>query len=383
MLYTKYFTKKLVVLFIGISLIGIVPVSVDKCIAMPTYEKQNNNFYSSYDQLTDLLQLLQSQYPDVFSYHSLGKTYQGRDIWLVKISDNVEATENETQILITGGVHGNEKPGFQAVIYSIKTILENYTTTHVNESLTSRVRNIVNNTELYFIPMANPDGVEAFTRKNCAPNECLFGKMFFRGVDINRNFDYNWDDPYEHPFRYIVIPRSWDQLRILLSRGSNTRPFEQTAVRHPMLDVGFLIRSGFYRGVSPMSENESKAIQNFIETHHITISVDYHIFGEEIRYPQPGNYAHLLDGSTFYGIAENISKLNGYEIYQRMNWSNLSGNYEYWSYLTHGTFTFIIELCDSMDQNKHPDESYLLRLFDSHFYVNLYLAEKAMAIDYR
>lgn len=340
--------------------------------------EKNEDFFDSYEEFSELLLSLQAVYPDIFSYRSLTKTYQGRDVWLIKISDMVNDTESEPQILFMGGVHGNERPGVQAVIYSMQSIVENYTNPRVNQSFTQRIRHIVNSTELFFIPMVNPDGITAFTRKNCRPNGCIFGDKIFCGVDLNRNYDYNWEDATRHPFRYIVIPRTWDQFMLLVSGKTNNFLFERTAVKYPLMDFGSILGYGLYRGPKAFSENETSAVRDFIAKNNITISIDYHTFGEKIFYPQPWRYATPSDTSLFISLAENISKINGYDCTRRMNWSNLSGIYPLWAYSTHGIYPLTIELCNSSVQNKKPDEEYLLQVFYIHLLVNLYLAERIM-----
>lgn len=361
-------------------LLGMVlPTSASITCLFSTAPSEDNDFFYTYDTFVELLSLLQTQYPQIFSYRSLAQTSQGRDVLLVKISDNVLENESEPQILFMGGVHGNEKPGFQTVIYSLRSLVENYTTPEVNDSFTLRIRNIVNSTELFFIPMVNPDGITASTRKNCRQNDCLFGDTTFHGVDINRNYDYNWDDVERHPLRYIVIPRTWEQCRILFSGDTTTYLFERTAIRYPILDFGSLINRGFYRGPEAFSEPESTAVKDFIENHHVTLSVDYHTYGEKIIYPQPWRFTNPDDNTTFVSLAENVSKINGYHFNRRINWSNISGNYPYWAYTTQGIFPLTIELCNSSKQNKDPDEPYLLTVFYNHLLVNLYLAERLHA----
>lgn len=361
-------------------LLGMVlPTSANTpCLPSMTPVEENDFFYT-YETFVELLSLLQTQYPQIFSYRSLAQTYQGRDVWLVKISDNVLENESEPQILFMGGVHGNEKPGFQTVIYSLRSLVENYTTPQVNDSFTLRIRSIVNTTELFFIPMVNPDGITASTRKNCRPNECLFGETTLRGVDINRNYDYNWEDAERHPLRYIVIPRTREQWRLLFSGEITIYPFERTSIRYPFLDFGSILHLGYYRGPEAFSEPESSAVKDFIENHHVTISVDYHTYGEKIIYPQPWRYTNPDDNSTFVSLAENVSKINGYRFNPRINWSNISGNYPYWAYTTQGIFPLTIELCNSSKQNKDPDQPYLLNVFYNHLLVNLYLAERLHA----
>ena len=217
--------------------------------------------YYTYDELTDLLGQLQIEYPEIYHYQSLGKTWEGRDIWLVKISDNVNIEEEEAEVFFTGGMHGDEKQAYEAVIYSIKAFLENYTSPIVNQSFTERVRNVINNSEIYIIPMLNPDGVEARTRKNARPNKCPFGKTLLRGVDINRNSGYKWELLDQHPFRYRRDYRFfWEKLNI----------------RFPILDYHSLRGEGCYRGPEPFSEPESKAFKSVFDNNNISLYTDHH-----------------------------------------------------------------------------------------------------------
>jgi carboxypeptidase T len=344
--------------------------------------KNDSNVYYSYDQLSSLLEYLQLKYPEIFLYSSLGKTYGGRNLWLVKISDNVTIDEDEPAILYTGGIHGNENPGYQVVIYSLKAIVENYTRAYVNESFTNRIKSIVNTTELYFIPMVNPDGIEANVRKNRQPNNCTFGGTLFRGVDLNRNFDYNWDDVFKHPFRYIIIPRTLDELKYVIS-SKTIHLFERSTIIFPFLDWGSLFRLGCYRGPDPFSENETKAVKRFIDNHTITSSVSYHIYSEVIGYPQVwDNYTSDSDKAIFFSIAQNISQINGYKFdtEKKLKRANSSGLLENWAYITHNIFAFIIELCDSNKCIIFPDKAEILNLCNTHLLVNLYLAERVHTI---
>ncbi|MCX6667135.1 MAG: M14 family zinc carboxypeptidase, partial [Euryarchaeota archaeon] len=95
--------------------IGIMLVMLSNPL-LATAKLNNNNtkntekeHYYSYSELTDLLGQLQKEYPEIFNYSSLGKTWEDRDIWLVKISDNVIIDEKEPGVLYTGGQHGDEK----------------------------------------------------------------------------------------------------------------------------------------------------------------------------------------------------------------------------------------------------------------------------------
>jgi len=82
--------------------------------------------YFTYQEMTDLLHDLEDVYSDIMSLESIGVTYEGRDIWMVKLSDNVEDTEDEPGVLFMGAHHGNEKPSFEVLIFFIQHMVENY-----------------------------------------------------------------------------------------------------------------------------------------------------------------------------------------------------------------------------------------------------------------
>lgn len=340
--------------------------------------ESGHNIYYTYDELTELLQELHTRYTDIFSYRSLGKSHEGRDIWLVKISDAVETNDSEEpNLLYTGGEHGNEKPGYQNIIYTMKAITENYSFCVVNESFTMRIRNIVNQSELLFVPMINPDGCEANKRKNTRVNTCVLGNTLFSGVDICRNYDYRWDDADRHPFRYILIPRTLEDITFVIEQ-KNFHIFERSVVRYPSLDFGSIIKSGFYRGPYPFSEPESQAIRQVIENHSPMIWLNYHIFGEEIRLPEVPTFKTMDDTMMFYSIAENISRLDGYKIFTPPSCLNQSGGGLEWSYTTQNTFSVLIELCPSMNPTILLDSGFMSTVFEQHLSVNLYVAEKAL-----
>ena len=329
------------------------------------HEKNDEYIYYTYGKLLVLLKELSNKYPDIFMYSSLGKTYEDRDIWLVKISDNVSIDENEPEILYMGGVHGNENPGYEVVIYSINAILENYSSPIVNQSFTNKIKNIVNSCELYFMPMVNPDGIESNSRKNKRPNDCLFGDSIFSGVDINRNAGYKWEVYDKNPLKYSLI-----SLSVLGIRAN---------VKYPFLDFKSRLNDGVYRGPSPFSENESKAYKRFIETHNLAILIDYHTSGEKIIYPYGWTTKPPKDEDLFMSISENISKINGYSMIQGAKWYFTFGSPKSWAYDKYGVLPFTLELGEI--GNQAPKErDVVLKICKKHVSVNLYLAERSMIL---
>jgi len=139
-------------------------------------------------------------YPDLITNKtSIGTSYEGRPIWMVKISDNPTIEEDEPAVYFDAIHHAREPLSMAVTINYMFWLLENYTT---NPS----VQYLVNNREIYFVPVINPDGYEynrqtnpdggGFWRKNRRLNEggCI-------GVDLNRNygFQFAFDDSCSSP----------------------------------------------------------------------------------------------------------------------------------------------------------------------------------------
>lgn len=302
-----------------------------------------SDLYYTYDEMTSLLQGLARNHSDIMLVTSIGKTFEGRELWMVKLSDNVNQEENEPEVLFMGAHHGNEKPSYEVLIFFIQYIVNNYK----NETL--GIEEAINNTELFIIPMVNPDGVEAETRKNCAPNHGSFGlqkTVTSTGVDLNRNYDYQWSLFFLLPWKY----------------------YRTTSLND---------RSEVYRGEFPFSENETQAIKSFIESHHITISLSYHTSGELILYPWGYTKKPPKDETVFVSIGENISKLNNYTLIQAINLYPTIGDDCDWGYGQHGIFCFTIELGTEQATSDPQD---LLKMCSDHVNVNLYVCQRAQLL---
>lgn len=306
--------------------------------------------YHTYQELTDALQSLQMNHSDVMSVCSLGKTYEGRDIWMVKLSDNVEEEENEPGVLFMAAHHGNERPGVEICLFFIQYMLEQYQ----NESIPA-VREAMNSTQMYLIPMVNPDGVMADTRKNCAPNHGPFGlspTITSYGVNLNRNYDDPWILSYLFPVRYY--------LPFILSDSSYN-----------------------YRGPYPFSENETKAVKNFAETHTFSISLSYHSYGEFVLYPWMHTSRQTPDEALFRSVGENITAINNYYLYVKEDrlipkYGGTLGSSENWLYREKGALAYTIEVGS---ERRPTNPAVVYDLCMTHTTIHLYLCQRAQILD--
>lgn len=147
-------------------------------------------FYT-YDEVGAKLDEMLLDYPNlVTAKTSIGTSVEGREIWMVKISDNPNIDEPEPTAYFDALHHAREPLSMATTINYMFWLLENYET---NE----QVQYLVDHREIYFVPVVNPDGYEynretdpdggGLWRKNRNPNE---GTCF--GVDLNRNYGFGY-----------------------------------------------------------------------------------------------------------------------------------------------------------------------------------------------
>lgn len=352
--------------------------------SVPNYNKFINSttsyHYFTYPEMTNLLYELEENHSDIMKLESIGITYEGRDILMVKLSDNVEQNENEPGVLFMAAHHGNEKASFEVLIYFIRHMLNNYSIPNkdndgdglINEDpidgidndqdglldedpSEDRVRDAIDNTQIFIIPMVNPDGVAANSRKNCAPNYGPFGfsnEITSFGVNLNRNYDDNW-------FLYYIFPT------------------------HYHFALNTLDESFNYRGPYPFSEKETIAVRDFVKEHDISISLSFHSYSEVILYPWMHTSKYTQHEDLFISVGENMSRINNYYLYTGRNYiipryGGTLGSSENWLYRECGILSFTMELCREYAPSDPED---ILSACYKHVGVNLYICERSWNIE--
>jgi hypothetical protein len=110
--------------------------------------------YYKYQEFLDELDSMKSKYPNLISQKAPIDSYttiNGNPIYWLRISDNPETDEAEKEVLYSSIHHAREPASLSQTIYFMWYMLENYGT---NDEVTY----LVDNTEMYFVPMINPDG---------------------------------------------------------------------------------------------------------------------------------------------------------------------------------------------------------------------------------
>ena len=203
---------------------------------------------------------------------SIGQTIEGRDLWMVKISDNPNVNEPEPEVLYTALHHAREPAGVMQMLFYMYYLLENYD----NDPF---IHSLVDNTEMYFVPVVNPDGYVYNQTTN--PNGGGMWRKNRRnngtgsyGVDLNRNYGYMWG--YDNS-------------------GSSPNPDDET-----------------YRGTAGFSEPEIAAIRDFCESHEIVNALNYHTYANELLYPWGYTPELCPDDNIFHAHANLMTQDNHY-----------------------------------------------------------------------
>ena len=137
--------------------------------------------YPTYSEYTAKMQYYAATYPNLCSLQSIGTTQNGRDLWVLKISDNVNTNEPEPEFFYTSTMHGDELAGFPLMIRLIDYLLTNY-------GSDAEVSDLVNSTEIYINPNANPDGSYRAAGNNVISNPIRANAS---NQDLNRNYPDN------------------------------------------------------------------------------------------------------------------------------------------------------------------------------------------------
>ncbi|MBS3801517.1 MAG: immune inhibitor A [Candidatus Thermoplasmatota archaeon] len=309
--------------------------------------------YPTLDEFEEQLETIASDYPEITSLFSIGKSYEDRDLWCLEITDNPGQDEQEPEVLFMGVHHAREWPTLAVTLTLIKELVESY---EENET----IKELVNNRRIWVIPCVNPDGYhydhdEFNGNKWWRKNRHYFPDFRLYGVDLNRNYGGSSNG----------LPESmWGSFGIS---------------HHP--------KSSVFCGTEPFSELEIQHIKQFFLNHSIDASISWHTYGELVMWPWGYTTEDQAPDEEYMSaigndIAQEITQIDGSGCYTPTQSSGLyptTGDTTDWFYgyshyvLGRPHFAYTIESGDSF----HPDESYLKQVCDENVDGALVLLKEA------
>ncbi|MFB8780670.1 M14 family metallopeptidase [Streptomyces albogriseolus] len=270
--------------------------------------------YHNYAEMNAEIDQRIAAYPSIMSKRVIGKSYQGRDIVAVKVSDNVGADEAEPEVLFTHHQHAREHLTVEMALYLLRELGAGY-------GGDARITKMVQEREIWIVPDLNPDGGEydiatgsyRSWRKNRQPNS----SSSYVGTDLNRNWDYRWG----------------------CCGGSSGSTSSET-----------------YRGSAPESAPEVKVVADFVRSRvvggvqQIKAGVDFHTYSELVLWPFGYTYSDTTTGMTaddhaaFKAVGQKMAASNGYTAQQSSDLYITDGSIDDYLWGAHKIFGYTFEM---------------------------------------
>ncbi|XP_077995365.1 carboxypeptidase D-like [Glandiceps talaboti] len=210
------FTTRACFLYVGLSLLYLQCVQT----AYTRSSDIDTTKYYHYDELTSLLKKYAAEYSHIAKLETIGKSVEGRELWVMKLTDIPNETEpGEPYVKFVGNMHGNEVISRQVLIYLIQYLCKNY-------DRDSRIKTLLDSTTVYIMPSLNPDGFEAAKAGTCGG---IQGRENAHRVDLNRNF----------PDQFSPLP---------VQEATGKREPETRAMMQWILDNPFVLSGNFHGG---------------------------------------------------------------------------------------------------------------------------------------
>lgn len=237
-----------------------------------------------YNDMTEDLRGLVRKYPGKVSLSSLGKSYDKREIWCLRVG----SAYAKKKLVIDAAIHGREWKNTQVIMRQTEELLREY----------SEHRERFQNVCLYIIPMDNPDGVtisqygyQGLRNKKLQKNvkkigHCRIWKGNARGVDLNNNFPAGYSKKKQQTPNYAGYPGS---------------------------------KAG--------SEKETKALMKFIRSMKPSAVINLHSTGSVLYW----NFN--VDGELYQklnNLAVKIRSFNGYRMMPKSASTNPGGGFADW-----------------------------------------------------
>jgi len=200
------------------------------------------------------LQALAEAYPERASLHEIGRSLDGRPLWALRIGGTADGA---LPMLVNGTQHAREW-------------IAAMTATCVADRLVRQadddddIRAFVDSTELWVVPVVNPDGYQYSWGQNRYWRKNRRGD---HGVDLNRNWSVAWGG----------------------SGSSGSK------------------RSDTYRGEGPFSEPESAALRDLARREEVRAHVDFHAYGQLVLFPWNHSARRTDDHPRFAALGDGIA----------------------------------------------------------------------------
>jgi len=296
--------------------------------------------YMTLDEVDDYLDDLVWAWPKLLGEGTFGQSVDGRDLRWIRLSAGKEGPGNEdiVEVLVTANIHAQELGGGRVAI----GLLEHLVTYYGRDR---QVTYVVDNADIYFLPVLNPDVMAETARKQSRWGYSKFRRKNRRQVDLNRNFPY----PAE----------ALDKL----ADGSGS----------PEAD------SHTHRGDYPLSEPEALALSEFVDQRNFLLAINYHTAGGWILYPPATFPEPTADTELMEKMAEAYRErqFDKYTAMPSIDLYPTLGALDDYLYHRHGVLSFTVEVGKNMQKR---GEKITNKTYSPNFWAyNVFHLDRAIA----
>lgn len=332
--------------------------------------------YYRYDEIVQFLHQAVEAYPQLVRLESIGKSYEGRDLWLAVVTNTQTGPDSEKPAYwIDANIHAVELCGSAVALYTIWYLLENYQKDRL-------VTHLLDTRAFYILPRMSPDGTEYVlnTQKWVRSSVRLYPfpeiKDGLHPEDINGDgeiLQMRVEDPLgewkvSSKDSRLMLKRQPDDLDgpfyRLYTEGKflNYDGFRQEVAPTPYgLDLNrnfpheWQVESGQQgAGEYPTSEPEVRAVVEFFYQHrNICGALTYHTTSGVILRPysgKPDTAFPNFDLAVYKAIGERGTDATGYRcvsVHDEFRYDKnkpITGVFDDWAYDNYGIFAYTTEL---------------------------------------
>jgi len=331
--------------------------------------------YLRYDKLTEVLHALADEYPGLCRVGSIGESYEGREIWLMELTNATTGPAAEKPAFwVDGNTHAGEVTGSMAALHLIETLLEGY-------GSDAPITALLDGQAFYLLPRLSPDGAERYLttpyslRASMRPWPEPEEEPGLHPEDVNddghilqmRVADANGEWRVSEEDQRLMVPRAPDELGgtyYRLYREGLFKDYDgfERKIARPLYGLDMNRQYPYHwqgepdqsgAGPYPLSEPESRAQVDFLLDHKNVFGLHtYHTFCGAILRPysnRPDEEMPEHDLAVYKALGDRGTQLTGYpnlSVYHDFRYEPkkfITGTFDDWAYDSYGVFAFTIE----------------------------------------
>ncbi|MDF2547834.1 MAG: peptidase carboxypeptidase [Anaerosolibacter sp.] len=305
----------------------------------------------TYHHMVTMIEELEENFSELVTWESLGKSWDNRDIILLKLG------KGDTLIHINGSVHARERITTNIILKNI----EDYCNAYYSKKIIKRydVKKLLDQVTIYFVPMANPDGVDYTILGEAAVRDATLRENLASIASFDRSPYFSGINRWKANIKGVDINKQWNF------------GWEEKELPNPMKPS-----NSYYKGAYPHSEPETQALETLSLKHPFMIYCSYHTQGSLFYWYK---YQTMDDLAEVIHISKKITHITGFQPFP--SYSSIPKNFSSYKGFTDWTAaelkkpSFTIEFARGSYSEKNFD-----KIYEPSIGLPLMLAEEALEL---